>query len=209
MAELEIQEPPGAGVVIPEDQFKWTERIILDALGVRYGIRPGTPTRWVFATHVRTATGFDATNTIDAVALDLWPSAGHFIHGFEVKCSRGDWLNEIKPRVIKKGYTHGPYGTFPETVVPPIIRPPLEKSAKARELCDTFTVVAPPDVVKPDELPDGWGWFEARQYGGGARIYVVQSPAAPAKTSLEKHDLAGSDMPRKFALSIMRQVGRL
>jgi hypothetical protein len=85
----------------------------------------------VIAPSVRSAAGFDARRTIDAISLGLWPSRGMFLDGYEIKVSRSDWLRELK------------------------------NPAKAEEfggLVDRlWLVVADTEIVKDDELPDGWG----------------------------------------------------
>jgi hypothetical protein len=44
---------------------------------------------------VRNSTGY-GDRTCDAIAMSLWPSRGLELHGIEIKCSRGDWLHELK-----------------------------------------------------------------------------------------------------------------
>lgn len=114
-----------------------TERVMLDRLRGRYGGRSGNGYRWVFATHVRDAAGFDASRTADAVALDLWPSKGLELHGFEVKVSRSDWLRELA-----KPDKHVPVARF----------------------CDRWWLVVPDrTIVHSGELPKTWGLIECRE----------------------------------------------
>jgi hypothetical protein len=44
---------------------------------------------------VRDAAGFDSKRSADVITVATWPSRGLAIHGFEVKCSRSDWLREL------------------------------------------------------------------------------------------------------------------
>lgn len=85
----------------------------------------------VIAPSVRSAAGFDARRTIDAVSLGLWPSRGMLLDGYEIKVSRSDWLRELK------------------------------NPAKAEEFAGLvdrlWLVVADAEIVKDGELPDGWG----------------------------------------------------
>jgi hypothetical protein len=45
---------------------------------------------------VRNSTGYGGDRTCDAIAMSLWQSRGLELHGFEIKCSRGDWLSEMR-----------------------------------------------------------------------------------------------------------------
>lgn len=84
----------------------------------------------VFLEQVRNAAGFDASRTCDALHLEMWPSAGLRLTGFEIKATRGDWLRELKD--------------------------PAKGEAFALH-CDHWFVVAPVGVVDVSELPTGWG----------------------------------------------------
>lgn len=57
------------------------------------------------------------------------------LHGIELKTSRHDWLGELR-RPIKSGCWAA--------------------------LCHKFYVIAPAGVIRPEELPDGWGYIELR-----------------------------------------------
>ena len=72
----------------------------------------------------------------DAIAFNTRKSSSLPTHGFELKISRGDWLNEVR----KPG-----------------------KNAANRKLCDYWWIVAgEPGIVKLDELPEGTGLLEFR-----------------------------------------------
>ncbi len=117
---------------------------MLDLLRRRYTKDGGNGPRYVLAEHVRNEAGFggydpalSAVNgkrstlrTIDAVAVDLWPSGGNAIHGFEVKVSRSDWLAEL--------------------------RDPTKAEAFMRYV-DHLWLVVPDAAIVRDDLPDGWG----------------------------------------------------
>lgn len=126
----------------------FSETALLAALRDRHS--NGGAGRYAFLTHVRTGAAWDQQE-IDAVAVALWPSENHDVHAFEVKCSRSDWLREIKPS------TH--------------------KSERTRVLCDTFTVVAPLGVVREGELPDGWGLIQATLVEGAVKLRQKAKPA--------------------------------
>jgi len=89
------------------------------------------PPEWAFIPQVRNGTGYaQEVRTADAIAMELWPSRGLSLHGFEIKSYRGDWLTELK------------------------------NPAKAEELakfCDFWWLVAPKDIIKPEEIPATWG----------------------------------------------------
>lgn len=129
----------------------FTESEILAALRRRFTESGnGGSGRYAVLTHVRTGAAFEAQE-IDAVAFCLWPSDQHALMAFEVKVSRSDWLHEIKPD--------------------------MSKSARARSICDSFTVVCPEGVIREGELPDGWGHLVAyRGVDDGVRLRHKHSP---------------------------------
>ena len=69
----------------------------------------------------------------DAMAVNLWPSAAFYTHGFEIKATRSDWLRELAD---------------------------VTKSEPIRKHCHKFWLVAPKEVATVDELPVGWGWLQ-------------------------------------------------
>lgn len=81
---------------------------------------------------VSNQTGYNITTYADAVSVGIWPSTGHEIHGFEVKVSRGDFLNEMK----NPG-----------------------KSMPIFKHCHRWSLVCPAGMVKADELPLNWGLY--------------------------------------------------
>lgn len=117
-------------------------------------------TEWFFLHNVRNAAGFNASRTADAVAMNLWPSRGLELHGFEVKVTRGDWLKE------------------------------LANPAKAEAVfgyCDRWWLVAAArDVVLPAELPPTWGLLVPR---GGGLVAEVEAPKLAA-TPLDRSIIA-------------------
>ena len=96
---------------------------------------------WVVLSEVRSAAGQTATRTADAIAMNMWPSRGLAVHGFEIKASRGDWLRELKA--------------------------PSKAEAVAR-YCDFWWLVIPEaEVLSDGELPMGWGALVKRGNGLG------------------------------------------
>jgi hypothetical protein len=100
------------------------EAAMFDKLRGRFG------DGWALFPQVPDGTGGNKRRTADAMAMQLWPSRGLTLHGFEFKRSRSDWLRELRDP---------------------------EKADGLVCLCDAWWVVAEPDVVKKDELPPGWG----------------------------------------------------
>lgn len=95
------------------------------------------PGEWALMLEVAPATG-GGTRYADAIAVNLWHSRGHSIHGFEVKVSRSDWLRELKNP---------------------------EKAEALYRYCDHWWIIAPRGIVKDGELPVTWGLLEARTNG--------------------------------------------
>ena len=67
-------------------------------LRARYA-KKGRRHQWIFLTNVRDTTGRPKGSRrryADAVAMNLWPSKGLALHGFEIKVSRSDFLTELR-----------------------------------------------------------------------------------------------------------------
>jgi len=115
-----------------------TERDMLDLLLDRYtAIRRGTISdRWVRAEHVKSSMGYsDGDRIADFVAGDKYGGNAFgdklALHGHEVKVSRSDWLAEL--------------------------RDPTKADAIKRYMHHWWLVVPDAAIVKPGELPEGWG----------------------------------------------------
>lgn len=156
----------------------FTEADLLAALRRRYTFRGnGGAGRYAFLTHVRTGAAFDQQE-LDAIVVCLWPSDQHAIIGFEVKCSRTDWLREI--------------------------RPDTSKSERARRLVDLWTIVAPSRVVADGELPPGWGLLVASWRDAG---YVdLQQKVAPVPR-YRYGDPWKDEITRSFLVAMLRAAG--
>jgi len=115
---------------------KFGEQAMVDALRRRY-----PSNEWALLAGVRNATGFASreVRTADAVALNLWPSKGMPLLGFECKSDRRDWQRELAQP---------------------------EKSWAISRFCDQWWVVAGgEDVVRKDELPKTWGLLVMKPEG--------------------------------------------
>lgn len=102
------------------------------------------------------AAGFNGKGFCDALAMGLWPSRGLHLHGFEIKVDRRDWIRELAAP---------------------------EKAERFAKFCDFWSVIATDNVVKPDEVPAGWGYMNVSP---GGRITVVKEPPANACRELTR-----------------------
>ena len=142
---------------------KITERDMLDRLNIRYGKFNGNGIRYTRAEHVKITAGHDAARICNYMAMDLWTGygveSGAKLHGHEVKVSRSDWLTELRDP---------------------------SKAESFAVYCDYWwLVVSDKAIVKPGELPDGWGLMVG--YGRSLRVSVsaVKRPPLPMPRSLQ------------------------
>jgi hypothetical protein len=104
-------------------------------------------TEYALFFNVADGTGTGAGRWADAIAINLWPSRGLELEGFELKVSRGDWQRELKN--------------------------PAKAEAVCR-YCDRWSVVAADQsIVRDGELPPTWGLLVPRGTGLGV---VVKAP---------------------------------
>ena len=106
---------------------------------------------WALCFEVANATGTNARRYADAVAMNLFPSRGLSIHGFEIKVSKSDFMNEIANP---------------------------EKSAAVQQYCDHWWIVAPASAVDESLLPKTWGWLRVDT---GKLVQVKGAPDLEAK----------------------------
>ena len=110
--------------------------MVLDLIHQRHSFDGGNGPRYIVAEHVRNCAGFGggvgepALRTADAIVVDLWPSSGNLVHGFEVKVSRSDWLAELRDP---------------------------SKAEAIRRYCDHWWLVVPDASIVREGLPEGWG----------------------------------------------------
>lgn len=152
---------------------------MLNHLHYRYNndalVRRGNGIRWVVAEHVRNDAGFYCQRTADMIAMDMYPGTGNALHGHEVKVSRSDWLSELRK---------------PEKWLP------------FSEVVDYWWVVAPPNVMKLEELPENWGLMVLGNTGLRAKRSAPRLNF-DAGTSLQAHRTA-RPLPKGFAASLVR-----
>jgi len=111
---------------------KWTASDIRNQMRVRYQ----QPEHALFF-EVRNSTGFNGNRSADALAMDMYPSRGLAVHGFEIKVSRADFLKELKEGA---------------------------KAEAIAQYCNHWWLVAPAEVLRGD-LPMGWGWLKPTEKG--------------------------------------------
>ncbi len=110
---------------------KVTEAQMLELLKTKLSRSSGNGPEHAFIPHVKSDAGHGSHRTIDAISMSLWISRGLLISGYEIKCSRSDWLTELKSP---------------------------EKAEEFFGFIDRFyLVISDPEIVQPGELPEGWG----------------------------------------------------
>lgn len=103
----------------------------LTSADIKVGLATAFPAPgWRVFYEVGNDTGSKVRRHADAVAIGIWPSSGHKIHGFEIKVSRADFKSEMKDPT---------------------------KAWPVMQHCHHWSLVTPPGLVKLDELPDNWG----------------------------------------------------
>jgi hypothetical protein len=121
------------------------------------------PGSWAYFEEVANATGSNKTNSADALAMQLWPSRGLEMHGYEVKTSRTDWQKELaNPRKAETFFKH----------------------------CHRWwLVVGDVAIVKDGELPEPWGLMAPNK--AGDKLLIVKAAPANEPIALSWHFLAG------------------
>lgn len=158
---------------------KKTEGEMLAMLRRRVEQSSGNGPTAVLVTHVRDAAGHAAVRTLDAMSMGLWPSRGLVIDGYEVKCSRSDWLRELKDPSKADGFC---------------------------ERVDRFwLVVSDAAIVKPGELPDTWGLLAAR----GGRLHEVTAAPLLRLPKASKTAGLPPGIERSFLAALLRSAARV
>lgn len=112
---------------------------MLDLLRVKLSRTSGNGPEHAFVPHVKSDAGHGSHRTIDGISMALWRSRGLLISGYEIKCSRSDWLTELRSP---------------------------EKAEEFFGFVDRFyLVISDKSIVQPGELPDGWGLLCKRGRG--------------------------------------------
>lgn len=97
----------------------------------------------VLMCEVSDSTGF-RNRSADYIVVNLWPSRGNSVIGFEEKTYRSDWLNEMKNP---------------------------KKQEAIFKYCDFFYLITSAEnVAKLEEIPANWGWMHCK----GNRILLMK-----------------------------------
>lgn len=115
---------------------------------------------WVRFAEVSDSTGSYSRRRADAVCMAIWPSKGFAIHGFEIKVSRADFLQEMKD---------------------------ITKAEAVGQFCDFWWLAAPVGMVRVDEVPATWGLMELQR--NGLKI-KKQAPQRDAPTEITRGFMA-------------------
>lgn len=108
-----------------------------------------SPDEWCLAFEV-TAQATKGERRADAVAMNLWPSRGNVLRGYEFKVSRADWRSELKNPA---------------------------KAEPIAQYCDHWYLVTPPNIIKPGELPETWGHLIAAD---DTLVVAKEAPKKPS-----------------------------
>jgi hypothetical protein len=95
-----------------------------------------TGSDWAFFRELADGTGAQAGRRIDAWAMNLWPSKGYRTVAYEAKVSRADFARELAD--------------------------PTKRGA-AEAVASECWFLTPAGLVRPDEVPEGWGLVEVRE----------------------------------------------
>lgn len=102
--------------------------------------------QWALCEEVHDSTGYARSRSCDAIAMNLWPSKGLELHGFEIKTSRSDYLNEIRDP---------------------------DKADTFKRYMDRWWLVGSSKAIVKKDLPAGWGFMWPRN---GKLVTSVGAP---------------------------------
>lgn len=109
-------------------ETRTTARDVLNAVFARHD-----GPEWVRFSEVADDTGSRIKRRADAVCMNIWPSKGYAIHGFEIKVSRADFIKEMQD---------------------------ITKATAVSRFCDFWWLATPAGLVSVDEVPVAWGLME-------------------------------------------------
>lgn len=109
-------------------------------------IRHPSP-EWANFVELRAGTGYKNKGQFDFMTFQTWPSKGFRRIIYEIKVSRGDFVKELNN---------------------------LEKRLPAEQIAHECWFAMPVGLVKPDEVPEGWGLVEQIKNGMRAKKQAKQ-----------------------------------
>ena len=121
---------------IPEATAAELTKRLRDCLRTRYAWP-----EWALLEEISLSSHAYVSRIADAIALGMWSSSKHHLHGFEIKASRSDWLKEVRT---------------------------IGKADDAYRYCHRWWLIAPEGVADPSEIPGTWGWMIPR--GNSLRV---------------------------------------
>lgn len=110
-----------------------TESDIYEAIAAAH-----CPPEWACFRDVANATGWAGDRRADAVAMNLYPSRGLELRGFEIKVDRGDLRRELANP---------------------------DKAELIAKYCNTWWLVVPKGLCDKDDVPIAWGIMEVGEKG--------------------------------------------
>ena len=150
-----------------------TEKITANDLAQLLRNKYPTGQGYIVLEQVASGTGAYAHSWIDAAVFVIWPSLGLIRSAFEIKIDRGDFLAELQNPA---------------------------KNEWARKCFHEFWFIAPKDVIKEEELPEGAGWMVPR---GTSGLTIVRHAARKKDPTLDDVFLAS------LMRSIMKETAQL
>jgi hypothetical protein len=160
------------------------ETEVFDALCTRF--TPGftgdadlAGAEWAMIPQVQT--GSASKRYIDCLMLGLWASRGLELWGVEIKCARSDWLRELKdPAKAETGF-------FP--------------------FSDRWWIATgSAGLVKPEELPAGWGLIEPSGETMRIKVQAKKRPDPQPLTRLQIALLARRAQETRLPLAHLRKA---
>lgn len=110
-----------------------TESDIYEAIAAAH-----CPPEWACFRDVANATGWAGARRADAVAMNLYPSRGLEVRGFEIKTDRGDLRRELSDP---------------------------DKAELIAKYCNTWWLAVPKGLCDKDDVPLSWGIMEVGEKG--------------------------------------------
>lgn len=121
--------------------------------------------QWATFVELRNGTGMHSITGIDFFAVNTWPSKHFHTIAYEIKVSRSDFAKELQ---------------WPD------------KRAFAESVANQCMFVVPNGLVRPDEVPEGWGL-----------IYADAGGLKTVKHGTQKRDVS---WPKSFVMSMVRRA---